>query len=232
LGLRESPESIYRNLRPVVQGGLDLVKQIVLIAALILFIVSPALADTIPNTDPNLTMPNQWGFDNVVVNNISQTELNNITVGNLVYPPIYEKNAVVIPFEIWLVFLILGFVFLGSSVAIPVPQQRAISAAVALGFFGYDYVLSPLIGWTDLAWNSQALQLIGSNYTVFTIAQPVITIYSPPYLWAFLLLLALVSALMVFWGIGGIIREAAEAEKQRRKDRSNARLDRLMGEER
>ena len=206
-------------------------KRIFLIVALIFLIASPVVADSvgIPDTDPNAAFPNQYGLDNVTVKNISQTEWNNVSVGNLVYPPIYEKNSDVIPFEIWLVFLVLGFVFLGTAVALPVPQVRSITAAVALGFFSYDYILSSLIGWTDLAWNSQALQIVGTNYTTFTIAQPVITIYAPPYLWAFVLLLVLTSALVTFWGIGGIIREAAEAEKKRRTERSNAALDRMLG---
>lgn len=206
-------------------------KRLLFVLALIFLIASPAAADSlgIPNTNPNFALENQWGLDNVTVKNISQTEWNNVSVGNLVYPPIYEKNSVVIPFEIWLVFLILGFVFLGTAVSIPVPPIRAITAVVALGFFGYDYILSSLIGWTDLAWNSQALQIIGTNYTTFTIAQPVITIYAPPYLWVFLLFLTISSALVALWGVGGLFRETADERKKQKTARTNANLERLFG---
>jgi hypothetical protein len=157
-----------------------------------------------------LPFPNQYGFDDIVFSNITQSDWQNTSVGNVVYPPIYEHQSDIIPWEIWVGLIILGSVFLLAAILLPLADPKAVLAAMAAGCFGFDFVLSSLIGWIDLAWNAQALQLSGLNYTTFIIAQPVITIYAPPHLWAILLFLLITSGLVMFWGVLLGLKESTE----------------------
>lgn len=166
-------------------------------------------APFVPDTG-DLPFPNQNEFDDVVFSNISQSDWQNTSVGNVVYPPIYEHQATIIPWEIWVGLIVAGSMMLLAAIVLPIADPKAVLAAMAFGCFGFDFVLSSLIGWIDLAWNAQALQIFGLNYTTFIIAQPVITIYAPPHMWGILLFLMLTSALVVLWGVLLGFKEATE----------------------
>ena len=156
-----------------------------------------------PDTNPavHAALPNEHGLDNATVSNLSQFGLdNNLSVGNIVYPPLFTQNAAVVPKEIWIVLLALGAVGILGAFTIPRADAQVISALLGLGLSGYSLVLSAMIGYGATLANAQGWDVTwnGNLYHVIaTVIQPVYTVYNPPALWAICLV-------MVFLAIAGL----------------------------
>ena len=181
-----------------------------IILILLLLFVAPAAAQShlllgVPNTSPVVyaALPNQHGMDDMTsLWNLSFTSAN-VSIGNVLYPPIFESNSTVIPWEIWIIFVIIGVIGVFGAFVYPLPEGQMISAIVGAAFSGYSYVLSAMIGFIHITNNPQGMALSTGGSEVWgimmvNVVQPVYTVYSPPYLWVIMLIL-------VFASIFGII---------------------------
>ena len=205
---------------------------IILITILALTIVSPAAAVDyltlgVPNTGAH-GLPNQHGMNNMTsLYNASFTGAN-VSIGNIIYPPIYEKNDTVIPWEIWLVFLSIGVVGVFGSFVYPTPEGQLIASILGIAFSSYAFILSAMIGWAHNVYNPQgmALTMTGSDtwgILMVNVIQPVYTVYSPPGLWAIMLALVFAAIFGMINATYNFIMQGIQKARDTREERSKRR---------
>lgn len=195
-------ESLHQNVGIAVQGRLG---GLIVLALLCALIISPsAAAELLPLGAPNTTggavtgLPNQFGFTNVSIGNLSIYSMN-FTFGSVQYPPLYTANPDVVPWELWIVFLLLGAggAFASFKIKREEPAAQIVSATIGMIFSAFAFIWAGLIGFSTVASNTQGFLLSAQPSYVTSGAvdyalmlntiQPVYTVYSPPYLWAALL---------------------------------------------
>jgi len=152
------------------------------------------------NTSPWVyaALPNQHGMDDLPVFNLSFVGAD-LAIGNIEFPPIYEANSDVIPWEIWILFLVIGVLGAFGAFVYSKPEGQVIAGIFGLTFSGYAFILSSMIGVQDIATNPQMWEVtVGQTlyWVMPLVVQPVYTVYNPPWLWTFMLAL-------VFAGIAG-----------------------------
>ena len=197
-----------------------LLKRGLLILLLLVTLILPAAATDPVHLDAGLfcttyrTFPNQMGFDNATIYNLTQFTTNaswNLSAGSLMYPPVYETNTIVVPWEIWILILAIGIVSLLFSFEMPTSDGKLPLAVLSMAFISFSYILSPFIGQTDLAVNPQLIQPWSAGpYMLVTVAQPTITIYSPPYLWVFMLIMLALSIAGIASGVWSLFAEGVK----------------------
>jgi len=171
---------------------------ILLIAAVLVLTVSPATAATrlpmgVINTSPWVyaALPNQMGMDDMPLHNLTESGIP-FYIGSAIYPPLYESNPDIIPWEIWIFFAAVAFLGVFGSFAYPKPEGQMVASILGLMAAAYDFILSSMIGFTSVTSNPGAMTLNIDQAAVgvmVNIVQPVYTVYNPPWLWVLLLLL-------------------------------------------
>lgn len=194
---------------------------IIFLTALALMMVSPVVAVTklpggVPNTSPAArTFPNQHGIDNLTLHNLTETNAT-LYIGNIEYPPIFETNPEIIPWQIWLAFMILGTLMTFAAWAYPAPEGQIISSVLGMLFTGYSYVLAAFIGFGEILANPQ-YQLITNQEQVVglfvNIIQPAYTIYNPPWLWIVPFAMFFFSLFGLFSGVFNLVKKNAGKER-------------------
>ena len=169
-----------------------------------------------------LDFPNQMGLDNVSIGNLTeaqQVNLWNLSVGNVQYPPIYEVNFHIIPFEIWIGFLIIAIAFLTVSVTITArPDGQVILACIAALLSGYDWVTCSFIGFYDLASNPAVVtpNAQGINTTLMlNVLQPSYMVYAAPFMWVVGFGIFIISILAILMAGFNLIIESARVKGMR-----------------
>lgn len=188
------------------------------ITVLAFMLVAPVAATYLPIGEPvtspwvKAAIPNQHGMDNVTVQNISGAD-DHLYVGNIVYPPIYESNSEVVPWELWVLFLVIAVLGVFCAFAYPVPEGQVIAAVLGIAFSGYSFVTSAMIGFLDTMANPGVQEIFSqTNYSavMVNIIQPVYTVYNPPWLWPILLVLVFAAILGLFNAVYNLIMKIKE----------------------
>ena len=199
---------------------------ILILTILMLTIILPVSAAThlplgVPNTSPWVyaALPNQQGMDDLPVFNLTYLGKVNLAIGNIEYPPIYESNADVIPWQIWFIFVVIGVLGAVAAFAYPVPEGQVVASLFGMMFSGYAFILSSMIGFQNIASNPQTWTIeMGqvTSHVMPTVIQPVYTVYNPPWLWVIMLVPVFCSIAGLANGVYNLVMKNREQERLRR----------------
>lgn len=199
------------------------------IVILVCAMTNPVAAAThlplgVPNTSPWVyaALPNQHGMDDLLLHNLSEGAVP-LYIGNIVYPPIYESNADVIPWEIWAIFFVTGVLGAFAAFAFPKPEGQVVASIVGMAFSSYAFVLSSMIGVVNIASNPGAMTVYVDQAitgVMINVVQPVYTVYNPPWLWVLILIMVFISIFGFFNACYNVIRTAVDVSRAKREETS------------